>query len=121
MPFEKNIKAMQQQNLKYVYACTIIAAVGGLLFGYDTAVVAGAIGFIQQKYHLSAAMTGWAASCAIIGCMAGAMVAGMLSDQLGRKKVLLLAAVAFALSSAGIMLPSGIGVFILFRFMGAWV
>lgn len=118
MSFEKITKAMRQKNLKYVYACTIIAAVGGLLFGYDTAVVAGAIGFIQQKYHLSAAMTGWAASCAIIGCMAGAMVAGMLSDKLGRKKVLLLAAVAFALSSAGIMLPFGIGVFILFRFIG---
>lgn len=109
---------MKQGNLSFVYKCTIIAAVGGLLFGYDTAVVAGAISFIQQKYSLSPVMTGWAASCAIIGCMAGAMIAAMLSDRLGRKKVLLLAAVAFAVSSAGILLPAGINTFILFRFIG---
>lgn len=109
---------MQTNNLKYIYACTITAAVGGLLFGYDTAVVAGAIGFIQQKFELSAAMTGWAASCAIIGCMAGAMVSGWLSDRFGRKKVLILAAIAFALSSLGIMMPSGFDVFILFRIIG---
>ena len=62
-------------SLKYVYQYTVVAAVGGLLFGYDTAVISGAIGFIQKQYELSAAMTGWAASCALIGCMLGAMLA----------------------------------------------
>lgn len=109
---------MQNNSLKYVYQYTIVAAVGGLLFGYDTAVVAGAIGFIQQKYELSAAMTGWAASCALIGCMAGAMLAGILSDKLGRKIVLMIAGLAFAVSSIGILIPSGIEYFILFRFIG---
>lgn len=109
---------MQKQSLKYVYQCTFVAAVGGLLFGYDTAVVAGAIGFIQQKYDLSAAMTGWAASCALVGCMVGAMFAGALSDKLGRKKVLMIAGVAFAVSSLGIMLPMSLSWFIVFRFIG---
>lgn len=109
---------MNGNSLKYVYQCTFVAAVGGLLFGYDTAVVAGAIGFIQQKYSLSAAMTGWVASCALVGCMVGAMFAGALSDKLGRKKVLMISAFAFAISSLGIMIPSGIPAFILFRFIG---
>ena len=109
---------MKNYSLKYVYQYTFVAAVGGLLFGYDTAVVAGAIGFIQEKYNLSPAMTGWAASCALIGCMAGAMLAGALSDKLGRKKVLMISAFAFAISSVGILIPSGIEYFILFRFVG---
>ena len=109
---------MENYSLKYVYQYTFVAAVGGLLFGYDTAVVAGAIGFIQEKYNLSPAMTGWAASCALIGCMAGAMLAGALSDKLGRKKVLMISAFAFAISSVGILIPSAIEYFILFRFVG---
>ena len=109
---------MKNYSLKYVYQYTFVAAVGGLLFGYDTAVVAGAIGFIQEKYNLSPAMTGWAASCALIGCMAGAMLAGALSDKLGRKKVLMISAFAFAISSVGILIPSAIEYFILFRFIG---
>ena len=109
---------MENYTLKYVYQYTFVAAVGGLLFGYDTAVVAGAIGFIQEKYNLSPAMTGWAASCALVGCMAGAMLAGWLSDKLGRKKVLMIAGFAFAVSSIGILIPSGIEYFIFFRFIG---
>ena len=54
-----------QPNLKYVYFVSIIAAVGGLLFGYDTAVIAGAIGFLEIKFQLTPVMTGWAASSAI--------------------------------------------------------
>ena len=91
---------------------------GGLLFGYDTAVVAGAIGFIQKKYDLSAAMVGWVASCALIGCMVGAMFAGPLSDRIGRKKMLMISGFAFAISSLGIMLPMDLNGFIVFRFIG---
>ena len=109
---------MENYTLKYVYQYTFVAAVGGLLFGYDTAVVAGAIGFIQEKYTLSPAMTGWAASCALVGCMAGAMLAGWLSDKLGRKKVLMIAGFAFAVSSIGRLIPSDIEYFIFFRFIG---
>lgn len=109
---------MHQQGLKYVYKCTYVAAVGGLLFGYDTAVVAGAIGFIQTKYSLSPAMMGWVASCALIGCVIGAMFAGGLSDKIGRKKVLMISAFAFAISSLGILLPLSLNYFIFFRLIG---
>lgn len=109
---------MKSTGLKYVYKCTYVAAIGGLLFGYDTAVIAGAIGFIREKYTLSPAMTGWVASCALIGCVIGAMFAGMLSDRIGRKKVLMIAALSFAISSLGIMLPLSLDYFIFFRLIG---
>src|SRR5512132_1158541 len=92
-------------NKWYVYKATVVAAVGGLLFGYDTAVVAGAIGFIEKLYNLTPAMKGWVASCALIGCIVGAMFAGKLSDAIGRKKVLVLSAILFAVSSIGIAVP----------------
>ncbi|TKK71867.1 MFS transporter [Ilyomonas limi] len=105
-------------NKGYVYKATSVAAIGGLLFGYDTAVVAGAIGFIQKQYGLSATMVGWIASCALVGCIAGAMFAGKLSDAIGRKKVLILSAILFAVSSAGILLPMSLTWFVIFRFIG---
>lgn len=109
---------MSKANLNYVYRCTFVAAIGGLLFGYDTAVVAGAIGFLQQKYALSAGMMGWVASCALIGCIAGAMAAGYLSDSWGRKNVLLLSGFAFLISSVGILIPLDLLGFIVFRIIG---
>ena len=98
----------------YVYKATLVAAVGGLLFGYDTAVVAGAIGFIQKRYDLSATMVGWIASCALVGCMVGAMFAGKLSDKIGRKKVLILSGILFGVSSAGIAMPMDLNWFVVF-------
>lgn len=102
----------------YVYKATIVAAVGGLLFGYDTAVVAGAIGFIEKLYNLSPAMKGWIASCALIGCVIGAMFAGAVSDKVGRKKMLVLSGVMFAVSSMGIAFPLSLTWFVIFRLIG---
>jgi SP family arabinose:H+ symporter-like MFS transporter len=108
----------KQGNMSYVYKITIVAAVGGLLFGYDTAVVAGAIGFIQQRFELSPAMMGWIASCALVGCITGAMFAGYLSDRFGRKKILILSAILFAVSSAGTAIPQDLTWFVVFRILG---
>ncbi len=105
-------------NNWFVYRITMVAAVGGLLFGYDTAVIAGAIGFLQANYQLSSAMMGWIASCAIIGCMVGAMFAGGLSDKVGRKKVLMLSAILFAVSSIGTAMPPNLTWFVVFRLIG---
>jgi len=105
-------------NKWYVYKATMVAAVGGLLFGYDTAVVAGAIGFIEKAYSLSPTMKGWIASCALIGCVIGAMFAGALSDKVGRKKVLVLSGILFAISSAGIIIPLDLTWFVFFRLIG---
>lgn len=105
-------------NYKYIYLISIVAAIGGLLFGYDTAVIAGAIGFLKQKFDLSAAMTGWAASSAIIGCVFGAMFAGKLSDHFGRKRVLIVTAVLFAVSAIGSAIPESLTQFVMARFVG---
>jgi len=108
----------KQSNISYIYKITIVAAVGGLLFGYDTAVVAGGIGFIQKRFELSPAMLGWIASCALIGCIAGAMFSGLLSDKFGRKKVLILSAILFAVSSVGTAMPQDLSLFVVFRIIG---
>ena len=75
-------------SMAYVARLAMVAALGGLLFGYDTAVISGAIGFLQTRFGLDAVMKGWAASSALIGCILGASIAGTVSDRLGRKKVL---------------------------------
>ncbi len=111
-------EANQHPNTAYVYLLTITAALGGLLFGYDTAVIAGAIGFLQEKFQLSAAMTGWAASSAIWGCVFGAMIAGSFSDKYGRKKVLFITAILFFVSALGSALSLTLSQFVITRFIG---
>ena len=103
---------------KYVTIISIIAAMGGLLFGYDTAVIAGAIGSIQTIFDLSPALTGWAASSAIWGCMIGVIFAGFLSDKFGRKKVLILSAILFFISAVGSSIPNNLTQFVLARLIG---
>jgi sugar porter (SP) family MFS transporter len=77
------------------------AALGGLLFGYDWVVIGGARQFYEIYFHLtSSRLVGWANSCALVGCLLGSLAAGYLGDRFGRKRVLLAAAVLFALSSA---------------------
>ena len=103
---------------KYVIIISIIAAIGGLLFGYDTAVIAGAIGSIQTIFDLSPALTGWAASSAIWGCMIGVIFAGLLSDKFGRKKVLILSAILFFISAVGSSISNNLTQFVLTRLIG---
>lgn len=111
--------ALQAPNTTgFVVKLTIVAALGGLLFGYDTAVIAGVIDLIKEKFNLSPAMEGWAASSAIWGCIIGSSTAGVLSDKLGRKTVLIFTAVLFAVSSIGAALPSTLTGFVIFRIIG---
>lgn len=110
--------ASEAPNLKFVYFVSAIAALGGLLFGYDTAVIAGAIGFLEIKFQLSPAMTGWAASSAIWGCVVGAMGAGYLSDRFGRKTILIVTAVLFAVSAIGSAIPANLTQFVMARLIG---
>ena len=85
----------------YVWGIAIIAALGGLLFGYDWVVIGGARQFYEIYFHLaSPRLVGWANSCALVGCLAGSLAAGYLGDRFGRKRALLAAAILFALSSA---------------------
>jgi MFS transporter, SP family, arabinose:H+ symporter len=113
-----SIKTNESVKPGFVLKISIVAALGGLLFGYDTAVIAGAIGFLQKKFDLSPAMVGWAASSAIWGCVFGALVAGYLSDRIGRKKVLIITAILFFVSSIGAAVPIDLTQFVIARFIG---
>jgi MFS transporter, SP family, xylose:H+ symportor len=101
----------------YVFLVTIVAALGGLLFGYDTGVINGAIGPLKTYFNLDEVREGWAMGCALLGCALGAAGAGAISDRFGRKKVLILSALLFFASAIGTALPSTLTVFILFRLL----
>lgn len=107
-------------SMGYVLVLAGVAALGGLLFGYDTAVISGAIGFLRDRFQLDPWWTGWAASSALVGCIAGAASAGVLSDRLGRRNVLVWTAVAFFLSAVGSAVPRNLTEFILARILGGW-
>lgn len=97
--------AMGKGSMKFTVLVCLVAALGGLLFGYDTAVISGAIGPVQTHFHLTDAQKAWAASSALVGCVLGAMLAGTISDRLGRKKVLLISAALFVVSAVGSAIP----------------
>lgn len=102
----------------YVVLVSCVAALGGLLFGYDTAVINGAIGFLEEHFELNPVQKGWAGGCALVGCCIGVALAGFMSDLFGRRRTLILAAVLFFVSAVGTALPRTFTVFILFRILG---
>lgn len=93
----------------------MIAALGGFLFGFDMAVVSGIISPVKQQYNLSSAQEGLFVSCALLGCIAGVAFSGYLSDKIGRKKVLFIAALLFLISAFGFAFSSGYNLLIFFR------
>lgn len=94
-----------------------VASMGGLLFGYDTLVISGAIHYLGEYFSLNAAGIGWAAGCALIGCVAGSAAAGAVVDRIGLKKGLMLCAVCFALSSMGIFFAASLAQFVIWRLL----
>lgn len=106
------------EQLKYLILICAIAAIGGFLFGFDTAVISGVVGFVKSEYAMSAAQEGWFVSSALLGCIIGVSCAGKLSDSYGRKKVLLLSALLFTVSAAGCMLVKPENQLIAFRLVG---
>jgi len=104
--------------MKFVTLISSIAAIGGLLFGFDTAVVSGAIGFMQERFGLNEFQVGWAVSSLIVGCIAGAAFAGVLGDKFGRKKVIFAAGVLFVLSCVGSAIAGTFSIFVLSRILG---
>jgi sugar porter (SP) family MFS transporter len=105
-------------SARAVYLPAMVAAIGGLLFGFDTAVINGAIVFIKQQFALSESQTEIAASSLLLGCVIGASVAAFTSDRFGRKRVLLAAAALFTLSSIGAALPRDLIEFVVARLVG---
>ncbi len=106
-------------DLRYVIMISAVAALGGLLFGYDWVVIGGAKPFFEKYFRLtSEAQVGWANSCALLGCLMGALASGGFSDRFGRKKGLILAALLFAVSSVLTGWAPGFGWFVAWRIMG---
>src|SRR6476660_8073859 len=112
-------EAKAEYGLRYVWLISIVAAMGGLLFGWDWVVIGGAKPFFQRYFQLtSEAQIGWANSCALVGCLVGALIAGALSDKFGRKRLLIIAALLFAATSLGNALAGSFTIFIAWRIFG---
>lgn len=96
----------------------MVSALGGLLFGYDWVVIGGAKPFYKQFNADKPSLQGWAVSCALVGCIIGAIISGILSDKYGRKKLLILAATLFSISAIGTGLANTLTIFVLYRIIG---
>ena len=105
-------------NNAFILAISCVAALGGLLFGFDTAVISGAISAIQTYFKLNEYALGWAVSSILIGCALGATVAGWLADRFGRRTMLMVCAALFGLSAIGAGQAGTLAAFVAFRIVG---
>jgi sugar porter (SP) family MFS transporter len=105
-------------NLRYLLPICLVATLGGLLFGYDTGVISGAVEFLTTRFHLTVSMKGWVSGCVLLGCAAGVLIVGPISDRFGRKKALMLSAILFLISGLGTAFPRDVTTFIIFRILG---
>jgi SP family sugar porter-like MFS transporter len=110
----------QIYNWNYLISICLVTAMGGLLFGYDYVVIGGAKPFYEPFFGIvnHAFLQGWAMSCALAGCLAGAIISGWLSDSLGRKKLLIFSAALFVAASLGTGSARSFNLFVLFRILG---
>jgi SP family arabinose:H+ symporter-like MFS transporter len=107
-------------NWPFLLGISLVSAMGGLLFGYDWVVIGGAKPFYEPFFDIAGnpAMQGWAMSCALLGCLAGAVLSGWLSDRFGRKRLLILSASLFIIASIGTGNAGGFVSFMIFRILG---
>jgi SP family arabinose:H+ symporter-like MFS transporter len=105
-------------NLRYVLFLACTAALGGLLFGFDIAIITGAGPFITRRFSLTDIGLGWAFSSLLFGCVLGCFIAGRLADRYGRKKLLVIVAVLFAVTSIATALAGDFSAFVTARFLG---
>lgn len=111
--------AVQSKNTAYLWTIALVAAMGGLLFGYDWVVIGGARQFYESYFHLtSEQLVGWANSCALVGCFIGSLAAGYAGERFGRRRVLLLSAILFAISSALTGWSYSFSAFVFWRIIG---
>lgn len=107
-----------KKSTTYLYLVCVVAALGGFLFGFDTAVISGTVSLVKNDFSLNAVSEGWFVSCALLGCIIGVSFSGKLSDKYGRKIVLILSAVMFLASALGCMFSNSFTVLIIFRLIG---
>ena len=105
-------------NFSYLIFLSVVAALGGFLFGYDTAVISGTIAQVTQLFQLDALQQGWYVGCALVGSIVGVLFAGILSDKLGRKLTMVISAVLFSTSALGCALCADFTQLVIYRIIG---
>src|SRR3954466_236536 len=114
-----NFSSVSAERSAYAWGIAFVAALGGLLFGYDWVVIGGAREFYEIYFHLiSPALIGWVNSCALVGCLVGSLAAGYLAERFGRRPVLLASAILFAASSGLTGWSYSLIAFIVWRIVG---
>lgn len=108
----------QDKNINYLLFLSVVAAIGGFLFGYDTAVISGTISQVTTQFVLSVSGQGWYVGCALIGSILGASIAGILSDWFGRKTILMLSAILFIISAIGCAISASFNQLVISRMVG---
>ena len=105
-------------NIGYLVFLSVVAALGGFLFGYDTAVISGTIAQVTEQFGLDALQQGWYVGCALIGSIVGVLFAGVLSDKFGRKLTMVISAVLFSTSAIGCALCADFNQLVIYRIIG---
>jgi sugar porter (SP) family MFS transporter len=113
-----SIDASDGKKPNLVLLIASVAAVGGFLFGYDLSIISGAMVFLKPEFGLTPDQVGLAIGSALLGCMAGPLLGGIVSDRWGRKRTLVFAGLLFAVGSVGSAFPADITTFNVFRFLG---
>jgi len=102
----------------YVIFLSIVAALGGFLFGYDTAVISGTVSQVTKQFGLTTIQSGWYVGCALVGSISGVIFAGALSDRFGRKRTMILASILFSISAIGCAISPNLDQLVMFRIVG---
>ena len=105
-------------NLGYLVFLSVVAALGGFLFGYDTAVISGTIAQVTEQFRLDALQQGWYVGCALVGSIIGVLFAGILSDKFGRKFTMILPAILFSTSAIGCAVSVDFNQLVVYRIIG---
>lgn len=109
---------MKQYNFAYLIFLSFVAALGGFLFGYDTAVISGTTNMVASQFSLDTISLGWYVGCALIGSICGVLAAGVMGDYLGRKNSMIIAAVLFTVSAAGCAICQDFDQLVIYRIIG---
>jgi sugar porter (SP) family MFS transporter len=107
-----------EYRLGYIVFLSLVAAIGGLLFGYDTAVISGTIDQVAEQFNLTVIEQGWFVGCALIGSIIGVAFAGIISDHLGRRLTMFIAAFLFTISGIWCAFSYSFNILVLARFTG---